>query len=708
MALKRTEPYSKAFKISVIYCVFATLWIFFSDRLLTTLASNVDSLIYLQTAKGWLFVLLTAILLFSLVFRALSNQQAHEIARRSSEQIYHSLVSCSPVALMGIDLDGKVMVWNPSAEKIFGWKEDEVIGEFLPILPEEHMDEFFSFRDKVVSGETLSGIEAIRQKKDGTKIDVCLSTAPIRDQRGEITGIMAALEDVTDAKATKQALVESEAKFRDMFHKHAAVKFLIDAQSGKIVDANEAASAFYGWSVDQLKKMRIEEINILSPEEILSEMENAATQKRIHFEFKHRLADGSQRDVAVFSSAIKILGKDYLHSIVQDISEHKKLEVQFRQAQKMETVGRLAGGVAHDINNMLSVIMGYASLGMLRLEETDSMYEIFREINNAGKRSAEITKKLLAFARNQTISPKVLNLNDSLQGMLSMLQRLLGEDINLVWKPKANLDPVKIDPSQLDQILMNLCVNARDAIEDVGKLTIETDRVSFDKDYCTDHVGFIPGDFVLLAVSDNGCGMNAETVDKIFEPFFSTKGVGEGTGLGLATVYGIVKQNNGFINVYSEPGRGTTFKIYLPQHQAGKSQVTEALVVNQPLTGNGETILLVEDDLSLRNVTKTMLMDINYQVLTAATPAEALRIIEDKQAEIDLLLTDVVMPEMNGKELAESVLEKNSEIKVVYMSGYTANVISHHGVLDEGVNFIQKPMPLDELAKKLGEVLGAT
>ncbi|WP_319405332.1 transporter substrate-binding domain-containing protein [uncultured Desulfosarcina sp.] len=396
--------------------------------------------------------------------------------------------------------------------------------------------------------------------------------------------------------------------------------------------------------------------------------------------------------------ALNVLQMDQAHKK----SERKRglLEKQLIQAQKMESVGRLAGGVAHDFSNMLSVIIGYTELCIDQVEPEDSLYEDLETILKAAKRSTEITRQLLAFARRQTIAPKVLDLNRTVESMLKMLRRLIGEDIDLSWNPKAGLWPVKMDPSQIDQILANLCVNARDAIADVGKITIETDMVTFDESYCAGHMGFVPGEFVMLAVSDDGCGMDRETQDKIFEPFFTTKGAGKGTGLGLATVYGIVKQNEGFINVYSEPGKGSSFKIYLPKH-AGLAVEARALNVEKTPEGHGEKVLVVEDEAMILNLAEKMLLRLGYNVLMAKTPAEALQLAEVHHGDLSLLVTDVVMPEMNGRELAQRLQTLSPKLKCLFMSGYTANVIAHRGILDEDVNFIQKPFSMKDLAIKV-------
>jgi PAS domain S-box-containing protein len=385
-------------------------------------------------------------------------------------------------------------------------------------------------------------------------------------------------------------------------------------------------------------------------------------------------------------------------------AEREKLQALLTQAQKMESVGRLAGGVAHDFNNMLGVILGHTELALEKADENCSLYADLKEIQTAARRSADLTKQLLTFARKQIIEPKQMDLNDTVEGMLNMLRRLIGEDIDLIWTPAAHLWPVKMDPSQIDQILVNLCVNAQDAIAGLGKVTIETGGYSFDQEYCSDHPGFIPGDFVLLAVSDNGCGMNQETLDNLFEPFFTTKDVGKGTGLGLATVYGIVKQNNGFIDVYSEPGRGSIFKIYLPRFVSGDEP---AVVIPERKTapGGDEIILLVEDEPAILRMTRMMLERKGYTVLSAATPAEAGEIAKNNPGPIDLLMTDVVMPGMNGWDLAEKITAFYPGIKLLFMSGYTADVIAHQGVLDEGVAFIQKPFSIVDLAVKLRDVL---
>jgi CheY-like chemotaxis protein len=369
----------------------------------------------------------------------------------------------------------------------------------------------------------------------------------------------------------------------------------------------------------------------------------------------------------------------------------------------MESVGSLAGGVAHDFNNKLSVILGYTYLADVE-SDPDELHKYLAEIRKAADQSADLTRQLLAFARKQTIAPCVLNLNETVTSMLNMLKRLIGEDIHLTWQASENLWPVRMDPSQIDQILANLCVNARDSIDGVGKISIETGNISIDEEYCSHHADVLSGEYVRLVVSDNGCGMDKKTLERIFEPFFTTKENGKGTGLGLATVFGIVKQNNGFINVTSDPGLGTTFSVYIPRH-IGKARQAVKEVNAIPAARGCETILLVEDESAILNITATILKKQGYTVLPASSPAEAIRIVKEQDGEIHLLVTDVIMPGMNGSNLAHDLQSIHPSIKCLFMSGYTADVISRHGVLEDGVNFIHKPFSLPGIAAKVRDVL---
>ncbi|MDZ7699881.1 MAG: response regulator [Deltaproteobacteria bacterium] len=355
---------------------------------------------------------------------------------------------------------------------------------------------------------------------------------------------------------------------------------------------------------------------------------------------------------------------------------------------------------------MLQSILGHADLALMKMDKDHLLYADLQEIRNAVNRSTNIIRQLLTFARKQIIEPKVLNLNDQVANTLKMLRRLIGEDMDLIWKPGADVWEVKMDPAQIDQILVNLVVNARDAIVDVGQVVIESENAVLDQAYCATHPGSVPGPYVRLAVSDTGCGMEKATLEDIFDPFFTTKEAGKGTGLGLATVYGIVKQNNGYIDVHSEPGEGTSFDIYLPRHEGDAQEVDAVEAKSTGPVGGMETVLLVEDGLSVLESSRRMLTALGYTVLAADTPEEAIRQAETHSGEIHLLITDVVMPGMNGRDLADRLCQSRPEMKCLYMSGYTADIIARQGVLEKGVQFIQKPFSLDQLARKVREVLG--
>ncbi len=521
-----------------------------------------------------------------------------------------------------------------------------------------------------------------------------------------------------ELKKQTEELRESEEKYRSMANMLPLIVFQLD-RAGNFEFVNKAGFEAFGYAKDDVLGGMLNARHMFVETDLTRVVENLAMvfEKRGRelgwSEYTALRKDGNSFPVSILSDHVEddkgnVTG---LRGVIMDITSSKlaeeerdKLQAQLNQAQKMESIGRLAGGVAHDYNNKLFVIIGYTEMAMRKMASDDPLQKDLKEIYNSAWRSADITRQLLAFARKQTISPKVLNLNETVEGMLKMLRRLIGEDIDLVWLPGKHPDPVRVDPSQIDQILANLCVNARDAIGGVGRITIETDNVRLDEEYCADRPGFKSGGFVMLAVKDDGCGMDKETMDNVFEPFFTTKSVGEGTGLGLATVYGIVKQNNGFIDVHSEPSKGAAFRIYLPRHEGESPRFTVRDETETPLA-RGETVLIVEDEAPVLKLAKIILDRLGYTVLDAATPSRALVLAEEHAGEISLLITDVVMPEMNGRDLADQLRGICHGLKVLFMSGYTANTIAHRGVLDEGMNFIQKPFSKRDLAVKVREAL---
>ena len=524
---------------------------------------------------------------------------------------------------------------------------------------------------------------------------------------------------ILERQRAEAALRESESLRRAVFESSPIPVVVMEPVTYQFVDCNPAAVRAFGFTTRE-ETLGKTPLDVSTPfqyhgepsEEAASTyLQRVVQEGAVAFEWRLRRPDGTEWDAEVHLLRFDFNGVLRLQFSLMDITQRKraedekeKLQSQLFQAQKMEAVGRLAGGVAHDFNNMLEVILGYAELARDRSGQDEQLRADLDEIHKAAKRSADLTRQLLAFARRQAADPRVLDINETVQGMLNMLRRLIGENIELVWLPGEQLGPVFIDPSQLDQLLANLCVNARDAIAGAGRLSIETSGATFDEDYCTRHAGSVPGEYILLSVSDDGCGMDRETQAKIFEPLFTTKELGKGTGLGLATVHGIVKQNNGFIQVYSEPGQGTTFRIYLPRHLDKAESRPEQETAPSPMP-SGETVLLVEDEPAILRITTQMLHMMGYSVLAADNPVEALRLAREHQGQVDLLMTDVVMPEMNGRDLATALVSMCPDIKRLFMSGYTADVIAHHGVLDEGVQFIQKPFTMKELAVKIRNVL---
>ena len=518
--------------------------------------------------------------------------------------------------------------------------------------------------------------------------------------------------DLTDRVQAEAALRESEATFRNIVQSSPMGIHLyrLDEDNRLIfIGANPAADRLMGVDNSRYIGMTCEEaFPALADTEIPEHYRRAACFAET-WQAEH-LSYVDDRITGAFEVHAFQMTPGKMAVLFNEISarkrteeERERLQAQLTLAQKMDSIGRLAGGVAHDFNNMLSVILGHCELALHGLEYDHPLHASLLHIRKAAERSANLTRQLLAFARQQTVAPKMLDINTTVSGMLDMLRRIIGEDIDLVWQPGSNPGQVCIDPSQLDQILVNLFVNARDAIGDTGKITIETDLVSIDEQCYADHIETVPGAYVLLAVSDDGCGMDATALSHLFEPFFTTKEMGKGTGLGLATVYGIVKQNKGFINVYSEPDQGTTFKIYLPRHGTSVEPAVET--VADQVTKGSEIVLVVEDEPMILDIATTMLESLGYTVLSASGPEDAIRLARELDGQIHLLMTDVVMPGMNGRLLANHLRALIPGLHCLFMSGYTANVIAHHGVLDEGVHFIQKPFTLHTLAAKIREAL---
>ena len=636
---------------------------------------------------------------------AASGRSPAEEALAFSESRYRRLFESAKDGILILDAEtGMVVDVNPFLVELLGFSRDVFLGKAIWELG------FFKdiFANQVNFAE-LQQQEYIRyedkplETADGRRIDVEFVSNVYRVNRKKV--IQCNIRDIT-----QRVRAEASVTRLAMAVEQVAETIVITDRDGTILYANPAFEKTTGYT-------RAEALG-RNPRFLKSDKQDADFYRRMwavlcrgevwkgHFINKRK--DGTLYEEEASISPVRDSAGNVVNYVAtkRDVTHEALLENQLRQAQKMEAVGRLAGGVAHDFNNLLMGIMGYVELCRDQIEPGHPNREWLDEITRIAQRSAEITQQLLTFARKQTIEPKILDMNDAVAGMLKLLRRLIGEDINLAWLPGADLRPVRLDPAQIDQILANLCLNARDAIGGCGKITLETENVMIGADFCAGRVEAVPGAYVCLAVSDNGCGMDPETLSQIFEPFFTTKGMGagKGTGLGLATVYGIVKQNNGFIYATSDPGKGTTFRIYLPQTpvEAAGLAVTER---TEAPRGHGETILLVEDENSLRRICRLFLTALGYNVLEAETPGEALKLSHQSPCTIRLLLTDVVLPGMDGRQMARRINAANPDIKVLFMSGYTADVIADRGVLEQHAAFIGKPFTRDELARKIHTML---
>jgi PAS domain S-box-containing protein len=615
------------------------------------------------------------------------------------------MIACIPMAVYSVDLDGRVTTWNRSAEEMFGWTAAEVLGRPLPIVDDEARPGFLEILDRVGSGDRIAALDVVRRHQDGHAIECRLSAAPIIGEEGRPMGVMAILEDVSEQRGAERQLLESEARFRSLFENNHVAMLVIDPSEGSIVDANPAAVEYYGWSCEELLGMSISDINTLGPDEVRTEMQRAAAQQRHHFQFRHRLANGTIRDVEVTSGPIEIGGRPLLYSLVFDVTERIRLEEELRHAQKMESIGRLAGGIAHDFNNMLAVILLETELALLEVDADHDLRSRLDEIHATAQRSAQLTRQLLAFARKQAASVRRLDLDEVVGGAVSMLRRLIGDDVLLVWEPHGSAWPVRADPTHLEQALANLCLNARDAIHGRGTIVIASDNVTV-VDAAGLPAGARPGDYVRLSVTDDGDGMDRATAALVFEPFFTTKETGSGTGLGLAIVYGTVAQYGGFVRVTSAPGEGAAFEVYLPRDREAGGPAPRRPTEHLP-RGRGETVLVVEDEPALRRVTTEMLTSLGYRVLSAPEATAALEVVAAHGTELGLLLTDVIMPGPTGVELAASVRARHPELPVVFMSGHASGAIEEQAGFDDSTfdraRLLHKPFTLAELAGAVRE-----
>lgn len=516
--------------------------------------------------------------------------------------------------------------------------------------------------------------------------------------------MMGLLTDITQRKEAEAALREGEQRYRLLFQSNPHPMWVYDLETLRFLDVNDAAVHHYGYSKAEFLAMTVKDIR---PEaEIPRLLDNiAATRDGLNHNgiWKHRKRDGTIIDVEVSAHAITFSGRRAEVVLVQDVTERLALEQRLRQTQKLEAIGQLAGGVAHDFNNAILPIMAYCEMLLTQLHAQDPLRRYAEQIARAAESAANLPRQLLAFSRKQVLQPEVIDLNGIVDGMAKMLRHVLGAPIKIVSRLSPTLDAVKADPGQIEQVLMNLAVNVRDAMPRGGTLTVETSNTELDAAYCHLHPNVTPGRYVVLAVSDTGCGMDRETQARAFEPFFTTKEKGKGTGLGLSSVYGIVTQSGGHVQLYSEPGQGSTFRVYLPAVQ--EAATTAEAIAPAETQGGGETILVAEDNDAVRQGIIDMLQAYGYTVVSAGDGKEALRIAETHPGTLHVLLTDVVMPEIDGRQLAERLRAVRPEVRIIFMSGYTEDVVIHQGVLHAGIEFVQKPFTPSVLARKVREVL---
>ena len=625
-----------------------------------------------------------------------------EAELRASEARKAAVLDSALDCIITLDHTGSIREINRAAEATFGFTRAQVVGRraidliVAPSSRDECRQTWAVAQDASLPPSDRTEIVAMRSDGSQFPAELALTTITHKGKRF----LSAYVRDIGERKRAEDLLKASERRFRSLFDS-AQDAIVITDDEGRYVEVNRAACALHGLAKQELLGHWLGDFagpgfDFDSSWQILRK-EGAASG-----EFRILRSDGTAR-VVEFTATAHFQPGSHL-AILRDVTDRRHLEEKLRLPQKMEAVGRLAGGIAHDFNNLLAVILGYSSLGLSRMSDPDGLRRSLEQIRRASERAAALTRQLLAFSRKQVLIPQVLNLGGLVMDLDHMLQRLIGEDIEFVTHIEPGLGKVKADPGQVEQVIVNLAVNARDAMPDGGKLAIEVRNIDLDEFYAREHLGARAGPHVMLSVTDTGIGMDAETKSHIFEPFFTTKEKGKGTGLGLATVYGIVKQSGGYIAVDSEPGRGTNFTILFPRVEEAVAAVKPAPAPAMP-AGGSETILLVEDEAAVRNLIRDTLESYGYHVLEAGGGSEALRLSREHQGPLPLLLTDVVMPGMSGRAVAQAISAARPETRILYASGYTDEAIARHGVLDPGTDFIQKPFSPDDLARRVREVL---
>jgi PAS domain S-box-containing protein len=614
----------------------------------------------------------------------------------------------SAEAILITDPTGKIEYVNPSFTKITGYSRQEALGQNPRVLRSGKHDPAFyqNLWATILAGRTWRG-EIINRRKDGSLYNEEASITPVRDEKGETTHFIAVKQDITERKRAEEALRQTEERYRGLFE-NSTYGIYRSTLEGKFLDANPALVQMLAYeSKEELLAQDLATQIYRKMEERDQFIERYKQVGRIEgAEAEWRRKDGKAILVQLSGRRARDerSGLDCLEVIVEDITERRNLETQLRQSQKFEAVGLLAGGIAHDFNNMIGAIIGWADLGLGETQPGDRLQGFFQKVRQQADRAAALTRQLLAFARRQILEPRTLNLNETVAEATSLLEKVIGGDIEVQTRLAPDLQTVRADPVQIEQVLMNLCVNARDAMPQGGRLLLETANVELGEDFCQRHVYARPGCFVLLAVSDTGIGMDRATLEHIFEPFFTTKGAGKGTGLGLAMVYGIVKQHNGYVHVYSEPGAGTTFRVYLPVAQAAV-QAPEKKEEATRVRGGEETILLAEDHEGMLEMALETLGRLGYQVLVARDGEEAVQLFEAHRDRIDLVLLDVVLPRLSGPDAYARICALRPQVRALFTTGYSAESARLDKLVETGAAILQKPYSPSVLAGRVREIL---
>jgi PAS domain S-box-containing protein len=645
------------------------------------------------------------------IARDITAQKHAEQALGSSEAQNRALVSAIPDLVFVNRRDGEFLFFHAPDPARLAVAPDAILHrKVTDILPPPVAAQCLQAIAAALDSDTLQSFEYSLPMSGGTR----WFEARVAPCTADST--LTIVRDITERKQAEETLEITQQSYLDLLNSMTEAIYVQD-ENGTFIDVNQGAEIMYRCAREDLIGKAPPDVAApgLNDLDLIQQMsaEVARTGIPVHFRFWAVRKDGEIFPKEVGVTRGRYFGQNVLIAVARDISaavqaeaEKERLQTQLAQARRLESIGRLAGGVAHDFNNMLQTILGNAELALGDLPPGSETRESVEEIRKAAERSANLTRQLLAFARRQTIAPRLLDLNEAIAGTLKMLQRLLGEGIQLAWHPDVHPFQVEMDPSQLDQILVNLCVNARDAMSGQGILAIETGTAALDAAACAKYEGVAPGEFVVLAVRDNGAGMDKDTLEHLFEPFYTTKDVGLGTGLGLATVYGIVRQNRGFIHVESAPGQGAAFEIHLPRHRGPSATAAPPPPARAPARGH-ETLLMIEDDPAILDLARRMLERLGYTLLTAQIPSEALNLVRTRHDPVHLLITDVVMPDMNGKELARQIQALRPGLKCLFISGHTADILAPQGILAPGVHFIQKPFSVSDLADKIRAVLDA-